>query len=320
MICRGRISVYPPSGQYQIYIEDMQPEGVGALALAFEQLKKELAQKGHFDKSKNKKLPRFPKSVGVVTSTTVAAVQDIRNVLTRRFPNVNIVLCPVLVQGEGAAPQIIDAINKLDRYSLCDVIIVGRGGGSMEDLWAFNSEELAYAIYNCKIPVISAVGHETDFTICDYVSDLRAPTPSAAAELAVPDVKDVKATLRSQAQYLISLSERLTERRMNLLDQYKTRMYDAVVTNRIDKSLVKMENLAQRAKNRAAEIYREHESVYTEAASKLDGLNPYKVLLRGYSIVEKDGKIISSQSNLKQGDTIRVTLSDGSISATVSGE
>ena len=320
VICRGRVSVYPPSGQYQIYIEDMQPEGVGALALAFEQLKKELAQKGLFDRSKKKKLPRFPKTVGVVTSPTGAAVQDIRNVLTRRYPNVNIILCPVLVQGEGAAPQIIDAINKLDRYSLCDVIIVGRGGGSMEDLWAFNSEALAYAIYNCKIPVISAVGHETDFTICDYVSDLRAPTPSAAAELAVPDVKEVKATLRSQAQYLISLSERLIERRLNLLDQYKTRMYDAVVTNRIDKCLVKTENLAQRAKNRTAEIYREHESIYTEAASKLDGLNPYKVLLRGYSIVEKDGKIISSQSDLKQGDTIRVTMSDGSISAIVSGE
>ena len=187
VICRGRIAVYEPSGQYQLYIEDMQPDGIGELSLAFEQLKARLAENGLFEQSHKKPLPRFPKTVGVITSPTGAAVQDIRNNLFRRFPCINVVMCPVLVQGEFASGQLVNAIKQLDENQLCDLIIIGRGGGSIEDLWAFNSEELAYAIYNCETPVISAVGHETDFTICDFVADVGASTPSAGAELAVPD-------------------------------------------------------------------------------------------------------------------------------------
>ncbi|MCH5303946.1 MAG: exodeoxyribonuclease VII large subunit, partial [Ruminococcus sp.] len=186
-----RVSLYEATGGYQIYVEDMQPDGIGALTLAFEQLKKKLEEKGIFSAENKKPIPKFPKTVGVITSPTGAAVQDIRNILTRRFPSVDIVLCPVLVQGTGAPAQLINAVNLFNEYDLADVIIIGRGGGSIEDLWAFNDENLAYSIYASNIPVISAVGHETDFTICDFVSDLRAPTPSAAAELAVPDREEL---------------------------------------------------------------------------------------------------------------------------------
>ncbi len=227
IICRGRVSLYEPSGKYQIIIEDMQPQGVGALALAFEQLKQRLAAKGLFDNRYKKRIPRFPRRIGVITSPSGAAVQDIKNVLTRRYPDIKIIICPVLVQGETAPPQMIDAIKKLNAYSLCDVIIIGRGGGSMEDLWAFNSEELAYAIFQSKIPVISAVGHETDFTICDFVSDLRAPTPSAAAELAVPDLNEVKQSLINTNRRLQALGKVMGEREKNcLLNQSARIKYD----------------------------------------------------------------------------------------------
>ena len=203
-----RVSLYVQSGTYQIIVEDMQPDGIGALTIAFEQLKKKLEQKGIFAQEHKKPIPKFPKTVGVITSPTGAAVQDIRNILTRRFPNIDIVLCPVLVQGTGAAPQLIQAVNMFNDYDCADVIIIGRGGGSIEDLWAFNDENLAYAIYASNIPVISAVGHETDFTICDFVADLRAPTPSAAAELAVPDREEMLAFYNSQRQYLTSMLDK----------------------------------------------------------------------------------------------------------------
>lgn len=230
VLCRGRISVYEPSGQYQLYIEDMQPDGVGSLALAFEQLKNKLGQEGLFDQSRKKPLPRFPRTVGVITSPTGAAVQDIRNILTRRFPNINIILCPVLVQGDGAPPQLIDAVRKLDAEGRCDVIIIGRGGGSIEDLWAFNNETLARTIAACRTPVISAVGHETDFTICDFVADMRAPTPSAAAELAVPDVRELRAYYQSQRQYLQSLMENRIRRQRAQLDRLRRLAESAVLS------------------------------------------------------------------------------------------
>ena len=185
VICRGRIELYPPHGKYQIIIEDMQPDGVGALNLAFEQLKKKLASQGLFDTAHKKPIPRFPRTVGVITSPTGAAFQDIKNILTRRFPCADIILYPTQVQGDAAAAQLTQAVTELDASGLCDTIIIGRGGGSIEDLWAFNDEALARAVYACRTPIISAVGHEIDFTICDFAADLRAPTPSAAAEIAV---------------------------------------------------------------------------------------------------------------------------------------
>ena len=192
VICRGRIELYPPHGKYQIIIEDMQPDGVGALNLAFEQLKKKLASQGLFDTAHKKPIPRFPRTVGVITSPTGAAFQDIKNILTRRFPCADIILYPTQVQGDAAAAQLTQAVTELDASGLCDTIIIGRGGGSIEDLWAFNDEALARAVYACRTPIISAVGHEIDFTICDFAADLRAPTPSAAAEIAVPDSMELK--------------------------------------------------------------------------------------------------------------------------------
>ena len=208
VICRGRISVYEPSGRYQLYIEDMQPDGVGALTLAFEQLKKSLAQKGLFDNAHKKPLPKFPKTIGVITSPTGAAVQDITNIIRRRFPSADIVLAPVLVQGESAPEQLVRAVNKFSASKIADVVIIGRGGGSAEDLWAFNDEQLAYAVYNCETPIISGVGHETDFTVCDFVADVRASTPSAAAELAVPDRQELLSYYFKQKQNISAMLER----------------------------------------------------------------------------------------------------------------
>lgn len=188
VLCRGRISLYERDGNYQFYIDDMQPDGAGALSIAFEQLKKKLQDQGIFAPEHKKSLPAYPERVGVITSPTGAAVQDIFNILGRRYPAAQVILYPVAVQGEGASAQLVQAVQEMDQYADADVIIIGRGGGSMEDLWAFNDETLALAIYHAQTPIISAVGHETDYTICDFAADLRAPTPSAAAELAVPTV------------------------------------------------------------------------------------------------------------------------------------
>lgn len=252
VICRGRVAVYEPTGQYQLYIEDMQPDGIGALSLAYEQLKKSLAEKGLFAPEHKKKIPPFPNSIGVITSPTGAAVQDIRNILSRRFPSADIIMCPVLVQGENAPAQLIDAVQKLDKYNACDVIIIGRGGGSIEDLWAFNDENLAYAIYNCKIPVISAVGHETDFTICDFVSDLRAPTPSAAAELAVPDTAELIDYYKSQKQYVSSMATLKLRQEYNALTELKQ---DCPLYHH-NREFLNMKNLLNFAKRKYSILFR----------------------------------------------------------------
>ena len=224
VICRGRVTVYAPTGQYQLNIEDMQPDGIGALTLAYEQLKEKLSQKGLFSVEHKRPLPRFPQTVGVITSPTGAAIQDIRKTLLRRFPCVDIVLCPVLVQGDGAPEQLIRAVKLLDEYNLCDVIIIGRGGGSVEDLWAFNNENLAYAIYDCKIPVISAVGHEINDTICDFVADKRAATPTAAAEIAVPDQNELRAFYRKQFQYVTASVNNLLNNSSLLVSNLRHRL------------------------------------------------------------------------------------------------
>ena len=255
VICRGRIAVYEPSGQYQLYIEDMQPDGIGALTLAYEQLKKSLAEKGLFDASHKKALPKFPKTIGIITSPTGAAVQDIRNILNRRFPCVDIVMCPVLVQGDNAPSQLVRAVNTLSENNLCDVIIIGRGGGSIEDLWAFNSEELAYAIYNCKIPVISAVGHETDFTICDFVSDMRAPTPSAGAELAVPDKEELMSYYKSQLQYLNSIIDLKHRQLSNLITDKQRRLMLVSPQSKMNDYENKLNNFSNSVQKIMSDIY-----------------------------------------------------------------
>lgn len=320
VICRGRVAVYEPTGQYQLYIEDMQPDGIGALTLAYEQLKKKLADKGLFDVSHKKPLPRFPKTVGVITSPTGAAVQDIRNILYRRFPCVNIVMCPVLVQGDSAPEQLVRAVKTLDMYNACDVIIIGRGGGSIEDLWAFNDETLANAIYDCKIPVISAVGHETDFTICDFVSDMRAPTPSAAAELAVPDKSELMSYYNSQLQYLSSFMDSQFRKNSSRLIDFQRRISLVSPQSRIDKYEKNIELLLNKSQNIVNEKYSEKSNEITKISAKLESLNPLSVLSRGYSIAEKDGVVITSSSQLNKGDNFTLEFSDGKINATVNGD
>ena len=320
VICRGRVAVYEPTGQYQLYIEDMQPDGIGALTLAYEQLKKKLAEKGLFDSAHKKPLPKFPETVGVITSPTGAAVQDIRNILYRRFPCVNIVMCPVLVQGDSAPEQLVRAVKMLDLYNACDVIIIGRGGGSIEDLWAFNDETLAYAIYDCKIPVISAVGHETDFTICDFVSDMRAPTPSAAAELAVPDKAELMSYYNSQLQYLSSFMDSQFRKSSSQLIDFQRRISLVSPQSRIDKYERNIELLLNKSQNLINEKYSEKSNGITKISAKLESLNPLSVLSRGYSIAEKDGCVITSSTQLNKGDNFTLEFSDGKINATVNGD
>ena len=320
VICRGRISVYEPSGRYQLYIEDMQPDGVGALTLAFEQLKKSLAQKGLFDNAHKKPLPKFPKTIGVITSPTGAAVQDITNIIRRRFPSADIVLAPVLVQGESAPEQLVRAVNKFSASKIADVIIIGRGGGSAEDLWAFNDEQLAYAVYNCETPIISGVGHETDFTICDFVADVRASTPSAAAELAVPDRQELMSYYFKQKQYISAMLDRKIKTPQLRLENQQRRMSASspkLKAEQLEKQLsAKSEKLT-----RFMNIYiSDKENKLIAAKGKLDGLNPLNVLNRGYAIAEKDEKIITSSKQLKNGDDFTVILSDGKINAKVCGE
>lgn len=320
VICRGRISVYEPSGRYQLYIEDMQPDGVGALTLAFEQLKKSLAQKGLFDNAHKKPLPKFPKTIGVITSPTGAAVQDITNIIRRRFPSADIVLAPVLVQGESAPEQLVRAVNKFSASKIADVVIIGRGGGSAEDLWAFNDEQLAYAVYNCETPIISGVGHETDFTVCDFVADVRASTPSAAAELAVPDRQELMSYYFKQKQYISAMLDRKIKTAQLRLENQQRRMSASspkLKAEQLEKQLSAKSEKLKRFMN----IYISNkENKLIAAKGKLDGLNPLNVLNRGYAIAEKDEKIITSSKQLKDGDDFTVVLSDGKINAKVCGE
>lgn len=315
IICRGRIAVYEPNGQYQLYIEDMQPDGVGALTIAFEQLKKSLAEKGLFDNAHKKPIPKFPKTIGVITSPTGAAVQDIRNILSRRYPCADVVMCPVLVQGECAPSQLVDAVKKLDEYNACDVIIIGRGGGSIEDLWAFNSEELAYAIYECKIPVISAVGHETDFTICDFVSDLRAPTPSAGAELAVPDKDELMSFYNSQHQYISSLIDVRMKNYSNLTTDIHRRLSLVSPQSKIDEYSRQLDMISSETEKTITDKINQADSTIKSISAKLEGINPVAVLSRGYAIVEKDGQVVSSKNQLSIDDEFSIEFSDGKISA-----
>ena len=320
VICRGRVTLYEATGQYQYYIEDMQPDGIGALYQAYEQLKEKLQLKGLFDESHKKPIPYCPKTIGVITSPTGAAVQDIKNILTRRFPSVNIILCPVLVQGDNAAPQLIDAVNKLNEYDLCDTIIIGRGGGSIEDLWAFNDENLAYAIYNSHIPVISAVGHETDFTICDFVSDLRAPTPSAGAELAVPDRNEILQNLDAQRQYLSSLMDKRLIENNNIVSEMTTKLLSLSPDDKITKLYNDLDFLSQKYENNSNIIFQNTANKIELLATKLESLNPVSILKRGYSVVTNNDKTVTSVKDVKNGDTLAINVTDGKIISKVIGE
>ncbi|MBQ7809427.1 MAG: exodeoxyribonuclease VII large subunit [Clostridia bacterium] len=317
VIARGKVSIYEPSGQYQLYIEDMQPDGIGSLTLAFEQLKEKLTKEGLFDASHKKPLPQFPKKVTIITSPTGAALQDIRNILSRRWPFAEVELLPVLVQGEGAASQLTNAINIVSAKNNSDVVIIGRGGGSMEDLWAFNSEDLARAIYTCPVPVISAVGHETDFTICDFVSDMRAPTPSAAAELAVPDRAEQGEMLLQQRQYLFALADRFIAKQKSQIDIF-THKIDVLDPQReyLDKCNV-LDRLSARLSAKGEAIMGAKEKELSELKGSLFALDPASILRRGYSVVSKDDTTINSAEELSVGDKVKIRFKDGEVSAEI---
>ena len=313
VIARGRVSVYEASGQYQLYVDDMQPDGVGALNLAYEQLKEKLQKEGLFSELHKKPLPPYPEKVGVITSPTGAAVRDIINVLGRRFPYAEIVFCPVLVQGDGAHLQLTDAVNLFNSERAADVIIIGRGGGSIEDLWEFNDEGLARAVYNSDIPVISAVGHETDFTICDFVADMRAPTPSAAAELAVPDANELQYALSAlKNRMFLNVSSGIADRRSRL--EYLTskgalKSPDEMLSNRSQRLDTAFSKMLSSYENRIGGKKVE----FISAATALSKLDPMSVLMRGFAFVsDKSGKNVYSSQALAKGDKINVRFHDGS--------
>lgn len=313
----GTVSLFPRDGSYQLYINDMQPDGIGSLNVAFEQLKKKLSAEGLFSEEHKKPIPKFPQRVGVVTSATGAAVQDIFNVLGRRFPVATVVLRPCKVQGDGAAEDIAAAIKEFNELNAADVLIVGRGGGSIEDLWAFNEEVVARAVFASKIPVISAVGHETDYTICDFVADLRAPTPSAAAECAVPDALELKARLIYCRQRLFSLAKNVVDSERNKLTVIENSgaLRDPVV--KLNDNRRELLYLNEKLMSLVVNSLQADKSKLSACAGKLDALSPLSVIARGYAIAKKDEKIISRAEDVNVGDRVTVTVADGSFNTIV---
>lgn len=312
VIVRGQVSLYERDGQYQLYIDDMQPDGLGAFNLAFEQLKERLSKEGLFAPERKRPLPRYPMRIGIVTSPTGAAVRDIINILSRRFPLAQMILQPVQVQGENAPGQIIEAIQLFNEKRAADVLIVGRGGGSIEELWAFNDEGVARAVASSEIPVISAVGHETDYTICDFAADLRAPTPSAAAELCVPDwhaeLERVETLRRSAGQ----LVRRRLEAEQQRLDTLILRAKFQEPTRLFESGRQALTTLEQRLCKAAAERLMRENNRLAPLTGKLDALSPLKVLSRGYAIAYREDRPIRSISEVSAGDTVQLKWSDGS--------
>ena len=313
VILYGRVSLFPKSGQYQIYVTAMQPDGVGALAVAFEQLKRRLHEEGLFDPAAKKPLPPYPDRIALVTSPTGAAVRDMIRILGARWPMAEVLVCPVRVQGEGAAEEIAAMLSYVDHHRLADVIITGRGGGSLEDLWAFNEEIVARAIWRCETPVISAVGHEPDVTISDYVADLRAATPSNAAELAVPDCAALQYTLR---QTLLRLEQAETNRIRQLSQRLRT-LADSRVMKKPEAYLqqqeLHLEMLRQRLEHAGAAVVNKNTVRFQRSAAKLDALSPLKVLSRGYAMVTEGETVVRSVEQIAEGDMLSVSLSDGTV-------
>ena len=317
VIVHGSVTVFPRDGSYQIYVSSMQPDGIGALYLAYEQMKARLAEEGIFDEEHKLAIPEIPTRIGVITSPTGAAVRDIINVTGRRFPMAEVFVYPALVQGEGAEESLVKALDYLDRAHLCDVIIIGRGGGSIEDLWAFNSERLARRIYDAKTPIISAVGHETDFTICDFVSDMRAPTPSAAAEIAVPDRRELMMRLDSYDERLSLALRRRLVRAHERLEYLKSAAGKYTVTSLVATRRDAVSRLGEKANLLINGYLGRAKDRLLASVGRADALSPLSILSRGYSIAEFKGRTINSVSGLKIGDGVELIMSDGGVSATV---
>ena len=339
VLVTGKISVFEATGQYQIYVNEMLEDGIGNLYIAYEQLKKKLQEEGLFDEKYKKLIPKIPNRVGVVTAPTGAAIKDIISTIKRRWPLTEIYLFPALVQGEDAKEDIVRQIKRADEYNL-DTLIVGRGGGSIEDLWAFNEEIVARAIFECKTPVISAVGHEIDFTIADFVADLRAPTPTGAAEMAVPQLSDV-------TKYLNQINIRLNNTISNKINQNKRKLNDLMTSNVFKNPMIIyqtkemiFDNLFERLKHSTINLVNikskkllevkssyilkspyklldNKANKYLNLVSKLETLSPLLTLQRGYTMTKVNGKVISSCKNIKKGDSIEVTFKDGKVDAEI---
>jgi len=316
VICRGRVSSYEKDGVYQLYVEDMQPDGIGALNLAYEQLKAKLSKEGLFDETNKKPIPKYPSRIGVATSDMGAAIEDIKNITKRRYPLAELVIMPTIVQGDQAPADIVHSIRTLDAIENIDVIIVGRGGGSLEDLWAFNTEEVARAVYNCSKPVISAVGHETDFTICDFVADLRAPTPSAAAEIAVPDAENLMSYINALKSDLNIRLKRRLENEYQKLDDLTNKsvlsdvsLYLSNYCERLDaQKTALVDSFAKFTDRQAVRL--------SEQAARLDALSPLAILGRGYCVAEKENEIVRTINDIKCGDSLKITFNDGTLYCT----
>ena len=319
VIAMGNISVFERDGIYQVYVTDIVPDGIGSVYVASEQLKAKLQKEGIFDQSAKRPIPQMPVKIGVVTSKTGAALQDIINILSRRYPIGELVLVPALVQGEGAADSISKALIQAGKFD-CDVIILARGGGSLEDLTPFNTEKVAYAVYNSSVPIISAVGHETDVTIADLAADLRAPTPSAAAEVVSVSKEQLNGNLNYYNEKLKNLIriklnnaeaslERLTERLIRFSPQFK-----------IENNIRKFDDLQKRLDFAFIKIISDYENKYISRISQMEALSPIKVLKRGYSLIYKNSNIISNISKLECGDIIEIKMSDGTVKAKIIAE
>jgi exodeoxyribonuclease VII large subunit len=317
VVASGKITVYEPQGKYQIDVAQLQPRGIGELQLAFERLKQKLSDEGLFDAEHKKPLPEYPERIGIITSPTGAALQDILNIISRRFPAVEILLCPVKVQGEGAAKEIAEAIKDCNKLAKIDVMIIGRGGGSLEDLWAFNEEVVARAIYNSKIPIISAVGHEIDFTISDFVADLRAPTPSAAAELVVKHQSEI-------IEYLRNFCYNTEQEIRNIITSQKDQISSLLQSYSFNRPL----DLLRRYSQQIDELNRQlHQSAlhsflfYRQEMNSLQkriaSVNPAAILERGYAIVYKDSVVADRAKKLHTEDSIEIRFHDDNVPAKV---
>ena len=339
VLVTGRVSVYPPTGSYQIYVEEMESDGLGNLYLMYEALKKELAEKGLFDAGHKKQIPKYPHRIGIVTAPTGAAIKDILSTIKRRYPICETIIFPCLVQGELAKDDIVKTINEAEKYDL-DVLIVGRGGGSYEDLWAFNEKNVAYAIYNCTIPVISAVGHEIDFTIADFVADLRAPTPTGAAEMAVPNMADLFTLLEQiKIRCTSTISNKININKKHLLDlkdnyvlknplavyeikeQKLSNLIDtlnSVITNKLANAKLRYNHIKENyILNNPEELLKKKKHDYILILNKLEILNPISILSKGYSVVSINDKTINSTDKISKGDVLNIKLYKGSLKAKV---
>lgn len=318
VVINGQVSCFERDGVYQIYCKSMSPEGLGDLYLAYEQLKEKLSKEGLFDDIHKKQIPFLPQRVGVITSRTGAVIRDIINVSTRRYPNVNLLVYPAAVQGVNVATTVIDGIRTFNKLNNVDVIIIARGGGSFEDLFGFNDESLAREIFASKIPIVSAVGHETDFTICDFVSDLRAPTPSAAAELVYPEYSELVNRIQVGKNRTIIGIKHYIERKRQYVERLKAAKLEKVPLDKINRYRMTIDSIMSKSESNLRYKIEKYRTRCIKGITKIDTLSPLKTITRGYSVTESiDGKVIRKTSDVKSSDEIKITLSDGKISAIV---